>query len=772
MSMRGCSFVVSVLFLFSASWVRASSSNFSSHDYPVGHAPILAVAHDFNGDGKIDLAILNNGSGTVSVLLGNGDGTFQPAKSFDVGGANPFSLSVADLNGDGKLDLIIGGISLGGQPPCGASAVNILLGNGDGTFQTVRQAVAVGVNTSRAVVGDLNGDGKADIVVSKLPLNDLCTDSGYGVYIGNGDGTFQPEKAVTGGTLDLNGDGIPDIATIDGGGNGLNIYLGQSDGSYEAFNAGPESNAGLLSLADFNGDQKQDTASPFFIHCKILDCVGGTSYVAISLGVGDGTFRKPSLYPPAGIPTPHAIFQVGTGDFNGDGKADVAFIQGGSPGAVILLGKGDGTFNTSLQVDTGSGPASFIVADLNGDRLPDLILVNVNDDTISVALNMNPTSGADLSVQAGASPDPVSVTQNLTYSIQVINSGPSDSTDTVLKDTLPSGMSFTSAETTLGSCTQASLVVTCAIGKIVSGDSANVTIVVVPSVTGSATNAATVSGSQPDLVSSNNTITQSVRVDPMFNLKVTTSGAGAGKVALNGKDCGTGCTNSYPTGSTINLQATAAPGAVFGGWSGPCSSNAVNPSCNLTMQSDQTTNLVFDVGPNFFLMDDSAVLTVTWGSSATTTVSVLPEGVSFDGIITFACTVAGPATVPTCSFSPQSVTPHANRADSTLTILAPAQSMAMSHHFPIPSNALSRLLPLLVVLFALFWLTLVAWQSCAARKLGWFLAVSLLVVTSLLSACGSGNAGGPPPPGRNYNVMVTATSGSIQRSIQLSVKVQ
>jgi hypothetical protein len=80
--------------------IRASSSNFSSHDYPVGHAPILAVAHDFNGDGNIDLAILNNGSGNVSVLLGNGDGTFQPAKNFDVGGTNPSSISVADINGE------------------------------------------------------------------------------------------------------------------------------------------------------------------------------------------------------------------------------------------------------------------------------------------------------------------------------------------------------------------------------------------------------------------------------------------------------------------------------------------------------------------------------------------------------------------------------------------------------------------------------------------------------------------------------------------------
>jgi hypothetical protein len=100
MSMRGCSFVISVLFLFSASLIRASSSNFSSHDYPVGHAPILTVAHDFNGDGNIDPAILNNGSGNVGVLLGNGDGTFQPAKNFDVGGTNPSSISVADINGE------------------------------------------------------------------------------------------------------------------------------------------------------------------------------------------------------------------------------------------------------------------------------------------------------------------------------------------------------------------------------------------------------------------------------------------------------------------------------------------------------------------------------------------------------------------------------------------------------------------------------------------------------------------------------------------------
>ncbi|PYX02657.1 MAG: hypothetical protein DMG85_21140 [Acidobacteria bacterium] len=150
--------------------VEVSAADFSSRDYPVGHMPTRVFVHDFNKDGKLDLAVLNVGDGTVndgtvSILLGNGNGTFQTAHTFSSGGVNPTSIGFADFNGDGKLDLAIGGFQIPGQPTCGASAVNILLGNGDGTFQTPQQAVSVNLINNLVTAGDLNADGKPDLVV-------------------------------------------------------------------------------------------------------------------------------------------------------------------------------------------------------------------------------------------------------------------------------------------------------------------------------------------------------------------------------------------------------------------------------------------------------------------------------------------------------------------------------------------------------------------------------------------------------------------------------
>ena len=183
---------------------------------------------DFNGDGIPDLATANGGvesfmappDSTVGILLGNGDGTFQPAQTFAVGPA-PLALAVADFNGDGHLDIAA----------ADSTGISILLGNGDGTFQPAQTYAA---QEGSLVVADFNGDGHVDIATS-----------GGSILLGNGDGTFQAAQTFAsspGYSLavgDFNGDGVPDIAftfvaPTAGYQGTLAILLGNGDGTFQS----------------------------------------------------------------------------------------------------------------------------------------------------------------------------------------------------------------------------------------------------------------------------------------------------------------------------------------------------------------------------------------------------------------------------------------------------------------------------------------------------------------------------------------------------------
>ncbi|PYL01629.1 MAG: hypothetical protein DME19_01020 [Verrucomicrobia bacterium] len=192
----------------------------------------LAVG-DFNGDSKLDLAVANHGcsncspafSGSFSVLLGNGDGTFQSRLNYDAG-KDPVSVAVGDFNGDGKPDLAV--------VNSGSTNLAVLLGKGDGTFQSAVN-YDTGMSPNSVGVGDFNGDGKADVVVANETSNTVS------VLLGNGDGTFQvhvdyatrshPASLAVG---DLNGDGKPDLAVANRNSNALSILIGNGDGTFQA----------------------------------------------------------------------------------------------------------------------------------------------------------------------------------------------------------------------------------------------------------------------------------------------------------------------------------------------------------------------------------------------------------------------------------------------------------------------------------------------------------------------------------------------------------
>jgi hypothetical protein len=352
-------------------------------DVPVGSTPVAVASGDFDGDGKVDIAVANNDSGDVSVLYGIGDGTFSDASAALQVSTAPAAVAVGDFNGDSKLDLVVADEN--------DNTVSILLNQGGRVF-----AAPVTVDTGSApasvVVGDFNHDGKLDAVTAD-DLDDTVT-----VLLGVGDGTLLPGVSYSVGgaplglvAVDFNGDHNLDLAVTNSFGGpdsvgSLTVLLGQGDGT---FIAQPEiewaslAGPGAITSADFNGDGKADLA----IANEGSEDVGMT--VAVLLGDGTGTAFS-------FLPSPF-VGEFPTGivaaDFDGDGKVDLATSNNFDDNVSVLIGVGDGTFNSKVDFSVAppppddAAPAALVTADFNGDGKPDLATANENEDNVSVLLN-------------------------------------------------------------------------------------------------------------------------------------------------------------------------------------------------------------------------------------------------------------------------------------------------------------------------------------------------------------------------------------------------
>lgn len=329
--------------------------------YPtVGLEPGYIATGDFNGDGKPDLVLSDYYTSQISVLINRGDGTFILGATYVIGPDNPLAAGVqtGDFNGDGKLDIAVVEEQIPGSIITGGVA--IFLGNGDGTFQSPVTYASGGQEARGLAVGDFNGDHKLDLMVANQQQSSGGFGGAVGILLGNGDGTFQAPITTTtqdgflnaGVTGDFNKDGKLDMAVIDG--SGLQVFLGNGNGTFQPPVTYNQSRGTITCLAvgDLNND-------------GVLDIVTGSNVgdIGVFIGKGDGTFQPEVQY----FTSLGGQLAVAVSDLNGDGKLDVVTNE-----VAVLFGNGDGTVQPPVFYDPGNIPSDIVVADVNGDGHPDI----------------------------------------------------------------------------------------------------------------------------------------------------------------------------------------------------------------------------------------------------------------------------------------------------------------------------------------------------------------------------------------------------------------
>ncbi len=345
---------------------NGSGSFGAALQYPIAY-PGPIVAGDFTEDGNVDIAVLrysdyyNSSANRVSIMEGNGTGAFLPPGPAFHSGFGGSDLAPGDLDGDGRADLAVANIGL--------ETVGVLLSSGGGNFVAAR-SVDVPVPSQTLAGGDYNDDGIPDLALGGY--------SSVAVMLGDGVGAFHTSDFLNVDSevaaviaADFTGDSILDIVAL-GRYYQFRLLKGLGDGTFEAQPwVSTNSYPNRAAAGDFNGDQKLDLAITF--GC----CSDGG--LAIYPGNGDGTFGAPAM-----ISSPNVLFAVLARDLDGDGHVDLAATSPEGSAAWVFLGHGDGTFEPAAAYPTQSGPRSIDAGDLTGDGILDLVTANHDSQNLSV----------------------------------------------------------------------------------------------------------------------------------------------------------------------------------------------------------------------------------------------------------------------------------------------------------------------------------------------------------------------------------------------------
>ncbi|ETX05992.1 MAG: hypothetical protein ETSY2_19745, partial [Candidatus Entotheonella gemina] len=352
--------------------------------FPVGDFPQSVAVADFDGNGTLDLVTANAGSDDVTILLGNGNGTFGDPQAFSISfEAFSVAVAVADFDGNGTADIVTAN--------AGSDDVTILMGNGNGTFGDP-QAFPVGDSPQSVAVGDFDGNRIVDIVTANASSDDAT------ILMGNGNGTFNDPQAFPVGDSpqsvavgDFDRNGTLDIVTANDGSGNVTVLMGNGNGTFgepQAFPVGVGDPPLSVAVGDFDGNDTLDlvTANPAF---DIFTSPGANT-VRILLGNDNDNsiFGPPQAFPVGDFP-----ISIAVGDFDRNGTLDLVTANESSDDVTILLGNGNGAFGNVQAFPVSDFPQAVATADFDGNGILDLVTANARSNDVTILLGNNSDNG-------------------------------------------------------------------------------------------------------------------------------------------------------------------------------------------------------------------------------------------------------------------------------------------------------------------------------------------------------------------------------------------